>query len=224
MDNGERKKAFFKSWKKIATILSQHNELNYFFVGGLGTRMKAAAINNTNLAVDQLRNHQDIDLIVFDEDFISFLKVFENENFDIWHTPLAGLSANATGEFHSVSMRDRETDVDIGLFRATQYNDGRLITTNYRKVFHPLLAFDASTININDLDVKTMSIEWLYYMSVLQVGEKKRDGQLVSSGVDFDKFNALQLSYFEMNSNLYEYYRFVDGYDAILKSAGVLNL
>lgn len=224
MTETEKKQLFFKSWQSISRILNQHEKLEYFFVGGLGTRMKAADINKTNLAIDHLRNHQDIDLIILDEDFIPFLKIFSTHNYDIWHTPLAGLSTNASGEFHSVSMRDRETNVDIGLFRAVKHDNGRLITTNLRQVFHPALIFENPTIHINEMKLKTMSTEWLYYMSVLQNGEKKRDGQLVSKGMDFNKFNKIQLDYYEMSISLYQYFRFVDSYDIILKQANVLNL
>ncbi len=223
-DTMEQKQRMFKSWKKFATLLSQHPDIRYFFGGGLGIRMRAAAQQGRDLELSDLRTHQDIDCIVFDEDIISFLKIFSKEKYDIWHTPIAGLSTNAPGEFHSISLRDQETDIDIGLFRAVSADGGRLVTTNCRKVLHPDAAFDTKPIQINALAVKTMAVEWLYYMSVLQGGEKKKDGQLIVSGVDFSLFNSLQLGCIEMTSDSYEYYRMVDSYDKTLRDANVLTM
>ncbi|MDD2917105.1 MAG: hypothetical protein PHH70_04650 [Candidatus Gracilibacteria bacterium] len=225
MNNGEeRKQVILKSWRKLATILSTHSNLHYYFVGGLGVRMRAASLYSRDIALEDLRNHGDIDLIIFDENFIPFLEVFQDQGYDIWHTPPVGLSTDAGGEFHSVSMCDRETGIDIGLFRASKHDHGRLITTNYRKVFHPLQSFDDTPIQVGNLKLKTMTIEWLYFMSIFQTGEKKQDGQLIFGGVDFHRFHDLQLNHYETSSNPYDYYRSVDEYDFILKKANVLNL
>lgn len=224
MDDLEKRRiAVFSSWKKIANILSEHGSLNCFFLGGLGIRMRAAALRQEDMKKENLRNHGDIDLCVFDEDLIPLLKLFSKNEFDIWHTPIAGLTAQAPGEYHSVSLRDKENDVDIGLFRAVKEGDGRIVTTNLRRVFHPASVFTDPPIALNGLRLKVLSPEWLYYMSVLQAGEKRNDGQLIVSAVDFDKFNRMQLMAYETGSDPYQYFKFVSDYDMVLKNSGTLT-
>jgi hypothetical protein len=224
MDDLEKRRiAVFSSWKKIAGVLSEHGELNCFFLGGLGIRMRAAAARNADLKKDDLRHHGDIDITVFNEDLIPFIKLFSKEDYDIWHTPIAGLASQAEGEYHSVSLRDKANDIDIGLFRAVPEGDGRLITTNLRRVYHPASVFADAPIELNGLKLKVLSPEWLYYMSVLQTGEKRRDGQLIAQSVDFGKFNQMQLAAYETGSNPYQYFKLVTEYDEALKNSGALT-
>ncbi len=222
-DLEKRKQAVFSSWQKIAVVLGGHADLNCFFLGGLGIRMRAAAARDGELKQDDLRHHGDIDITVFDEDLIAFLKLFAKDEYDIWHTPVAGLAAQADGEYHSVSLRDKANDVDIGLFRAVREGDGRLITTNLRRVYHPAAVFADPPIMLNGLKLKVLSPEWLYYMSVLQTGEKRRDGQLIAGSVDFGKFNQTQLAAYETGSDPYRYFQLVTEYDAALKKSGALT-
>lgn len=224
MDDLEKRRiAVFSSWKKIAGVLSEHGELNCFFLGGLGIRMRAAASRNADLKKEDLRHHGDIDITVFDEDLIPFIKLFSKEEYDIWHTPIAGLASQAQGEYHSVSLRDKANDVDIGLFRAVADGEGRMITTNLRRVYHPGPVFASQAVSLNGMQLKVLSPEWLYYMSVLQAGEKRRDGQLIVDAVDFDKFNLTQLNAYETGSDPYQYFKLVTEYDEALKKSGALT-
>jgi hypothetical protein len=222
-DLEKRQDSVFRSWQKIARLLSGREELNCFFIGGLGIRMLAAAGRREDLKKERLRDHGDIDIYVFDERIIDFLKLFSKSEYDIWHTPIAGFAAHAQGEFHSVSLRDKENDVDIGLFRAVKEGEGRLVTTNLRRVFHPAAIFGAPPVKLNGFALKVLSPEWLYYMSVLASGEKRKDGQLILEAVDFQKFNKMQLAAYETGSDPFSYFKFVNDFDAVLKNAGVLT-
>lgn len=204
-------------------ILSAHPELHVFFLGGLGIRMRAAFLKGTHLEQEQLRNHQDIDLFVFDEDLISLLRLFSKTEFNIWHTPIAGLRSRAHGEYHSVSLRDKEHGVDIGLFRAVDRDDGRVVTTNLRQVFHPKIVFENTAVHINGMMLRVLPPEWLYYMSVLQAGVKRTDGQLIADAVDFKIFNAIQRDSWQGALDPYSYFQLVSAYDDTLKKADVLT-
>jgi hypothetical protein len=185
--------------------------------------MRAASGRDGLLEKEDLRDHNDIDIYVFDEQFIDFLKLFSKDEYDIWHTPIAGLNSHAVGEFHSVSLRDKENDVDIGLFRAVAEGDGRLVTTNIRRVFHPGTIFNEPPVALNGMKLKIMSPEWLYYMSIFQSGEKRKDGQLIVGEVDFDKFNKMQLLAYETGSDAFSYFKFITDFDVVLKNADVLT-
>lgn len=193
------------------------------FLGGLGVRMRAAALKGIDLAPEHLRNHQDIDLFVFDEDLIPFLRLFSKTEFNIWHTPIAGLKSRAHGEYHSVSLRDKEQGVDIGLFRAVAQGLGRIVTTNLRQVFHPKIVFENTAVHINEMNLRVLAHEWLYYMSVLQTGVKRNDGQLIVDAVDFTRFNAIQRDSWQGGVDPYAYFQLVSAYDAALQEAGVLT-
>lgn len=185
--------------------------------------MRAAALKNTDLNQEQLRNHQDIDLFIFDEDLIPLLRLFPKTEFNIWHTPIAGLKSRAHGEYHSVSLRDKKYGVDIGLFRAVAQGPGRIVTTNLRKVFHPKIVFKNTAVHINEMNLHVLPPEWLYYMSVLQAGVKRNDGQLIVDAVDFSLFNAIQRDAWQGAVDPYSYFQFVSAYDAVLQEAGVLT-
>ena len=202
----------FETWSQFAQTLDGRS-LQYFFVGGLAVRMVAAQSCSRKLTVNDLRDHSDIDIIVFEEDLIDFLRLFAMSRFHVWHAAKVGLTGGYDGEHHHVSIKDQETGVVLGLFVARRIPNGRMIRTNLFDNICPDAIFEYGPIVVNSLRLNVVAPEWLYYNSIMRTGEKKRDAQLVWPYVDLVKFNTIQDQAYKVPMVRSEYVGFVEWLD-----------
>ncbi len=216
-----RQEDVFETWEHISHVLHAHPELRTYYIGGLAVRMRAAVGQGAILSTALLRNHSDIDILVFEEDVLAFLRSIPRDTYKVWLSAKSGAIMGVAGEHHHVSLKHRATGVPIGVFIASASGEGRMVRTNRYDNYHPPQAFENASFALNGMDLRTLAPEWLYLNCIMRIGEKKNDSQLLAPYVDFARFHQLQLQEFKRSANAYEYHAMIAQLDDLFAANGI---
>lgn len=219
-----QKDLVFHSWYKLAGFLQNSADIRYFFTGGLAVRMLKAQHEGLELTAHALREHGDIDIIVFEEDIIDFLSLFPKEEYTIWHAAYIGAQQQSAHEHHHVSLKDKETGISIGTFIARDNGNGRrYVGTNKYEHVHPNTVFEGEIIEVNGFQLKAVVPEWPYYKYLFYDGIKKRDTDILFPMINFERFHRIQAVSAVLPINLLEYHLWLIEKDRLYKDKGVLS-
>ncbi|MEI6221594.1 MAG: hypothetical protein WCP97_02405 [bacterium] len=184
------------SINKLTATLSNLDNCRWYITGGVALRLRVAEYHK-NPPEKTLRNHSDIDLLIFSEHIQEiFSAIIDDPTYHLFDSAFVGLTTSgkhSQGEHHHYALQDKKYGVEFGIFEVLTENDDSLfVYTNKYAHKHPPSVFFDKPILYKEKQIPTVSAVWcLYNARHLNPIRKNNDLELIEPTVNTVEYKKI---------------------------------